>query len=74
VVPGCEDSTFGNIFASYVKLNECSAAIVKSGIEYMAAFYDDYRKLSKGRGLRLLPDRRRHRRRLPHLRRAVHQV
>ena len=50
VVPGCEDSTFGNIFASHVKLNECSAAIVKSGIEYMAAFYDDYRKLSKGAG------------------------
>jgi deoxyhypusine synthase len=37
VVPGYEDSTFGNIFASHVKLGECSAAIAKSGIEYMAA-------------------------------------
>src|SRR6478672_4952790 len=36
VVPGYEDSTFGNIFASHVKLGECSASIVKSGIEYMA--------------------------------------
>ncbi|HPC83308.1 MAG TPA: deoxyhypusine synthase family protein [Thermoanaerobaculaceae bacterium] len=46
VVPGHEDSTFGNIFASYVKTGECSAAIVKSGIEYMAAFYDQYRELA----------------------------
>jgi deoxyhypusine synthase len=46
VVPGYEDSTFGNIFASYVKTGECSAAIVKSGIEYMAAFYDQYRDLA----------------------------
>jgi deoxyhypusine synthase len=51
VVPGCEDSTFGNIFASHVKLGECQASIVKSGMEYMAAFYDDYRILSKGAGV-----------------------
>jgi deoxyhypusine synthase len=51
VVPGYEDSTFGNIFASHVKLGECSASIVKSGIEYMAAFYDDYRELSSGQGV-----------------------
>ncbi len=51
VVPGCEDSTFGNIFASHVKLGECSAGIVKSGIEYMAAFYDQYRELSAGQGI-----------------------
>jgi len=51
VVPGHEDSTFGNIFASHVKTGECSAAIVKSGIEYMAEFYDQYRLLSKGRGV-----------------------
>ena len=43
MVPGCEDLTFGNIFASHAKLGECSASIVKSGIEYMAAFYDQYR-------------------------------
>jgi len=51
VVPGHEDSTFGNIFASYVNTGECSAAIVKSGIEYMAAFYDQYRALSEGAGV-----------------------
>ncbi|MGZ3428995.1 MAG: deoxyhypusine synthase family protein [Polyangia bacterium] len=51
VVPGYEDSTFGNIFASHVKLGECNAAIVKSGIEYMAAFYDQYRELSSGAGI-----------------------
>jgi deoxyhypusine synthase len=51
VVPGYEDSTFGNIFASHVKLGECSASIVKSGIEYMAAFYDQYRELSTGVGV-----------------------
>lgn len=50
VVPGYEDSTFGNIFASHVKLEECSASIVKSGIEYMARFYDQYRELSEGAG------------------------
>ena len=51
VVPGYEDSTFGNIFASHVKHGECSASIVKSGIEYMAAFYDQYRELSSGAGV-----------------------
>ena len=51
VVPGYEDSTFGNIFASHVKLGECQAGIVKSGIEYMAAFYDQYRELSSGEGV-----------------------
>ncbi|MBX3461996.1 MAG: deoxyhypusine synthase family protein [Planctomycetes bacterium] len=51
VVPGHEDSTFGNIFASHVKTGECSASIVKSGIEYMARLYDDYRELAKGRGV-----------------------
>jgi len=51
VVPGYEDSTFGNIFASHVKTGECSAAIARSGIEYMAAFYDQYRELSAGAGV-----------------------
>jgi deoxyhypusine synthase len=51
VVPGCEDSTFGNIFASYVKTGECSASIVKSGIEYMGALYDQYQELSSGKGI-----------------------
>ncbi|WNG38235.1 deoxyhypusine synthase [Archangium violaceum] len=51
VVPGYEDSTFGNIFASYVKTGECHASIVKSGIEYMADFYDRYQELSAGAGI-----------------------
>lgn len=51
VVPGHEDSTFGNIFASHVKNGECSPSIVKSGIEYMAAFYDQYKELSAGKGV-----------------------
>jgi deoxyhypusine synthase len=51
VVPGHEDSTFGNIFASHVKLGECNASIVKSGIEYMTIWYDQYQELSKGEGV-----------------------
>jgi deoxyhypusine synthase len=51
VVPGYEDSTFGNIFASYVKTGEYRAAIAKSGIEYMADFYDRYAELSEGPGV-----------------------
>ncbi len=51
VVPGYEDSTFGNIFASHVKFDECSPSIVKSGIEYMAALYDQYRELSTRPGV-----------------------
>jgi deoxyhypusine synthase len=34
-----------------VKLGDCGAGIVKSGIEYMAAFYDQYRELSTGAGV-----------------------
>lgn len=49
VVPGYEDSTFGNIFASHVKYGDCPASIAKSGIEYMADFYDQYRELSSGK-------------------------
>jgi deoxyhypusine synthase len=51
VVPGYEDSTFGNIFASHVKTGECDARIAKSGIEYMADLYDRYRELSSGAGV-----------------------
>jgi deoxyhypusine synthase len=51
VVPGHEDSTFGNIFASYVRGGECQAGAVRSGIEYMADFYDRYQELSVGAGV-----------------------
>lgn len=50
VVPGWEDSTMGNIFASYVLKGELSAQTVKSGIEYMTALADWYRKES-GQGV-----------------------
>ena len=39
VVPGWEDSTMGNIFASYVIKGELKASTVKSGIEYMTFFW-----------------------------------
>ncbi|QOJ14119.1 MAG: deoxyhypusine synthase family protein [Planctomycetia bacterium] len=51
VVPGYEDSTFGNIFSSYVARGEASASIAKSGIEAMADFYNVYRELSAGAGV-----------------------
>ena len=51
VVPGYEDSTFGNIFASHVKHGDFSASIAKSGIEYMTELYDQYEKLSTGPGI-----------------------
>lgn len=44
VVPGWEDSTMGNIFASYVLKGELKASTMKSGIEYMtflAEWYTD---------------------------------
>jgi deoxyhypusine synthase len=42
VCPGWEDSTMGNIFASYVLKGELSAQTVKSGIEYMTYLADWY--------------------------------
>lgn len=42
VVPGWEDSTMGNIFASYVIKGELKASTMKSGIEYMAYLADYY--------------------------------
>jgi deoxyhypusine synthase len=48
VVPGWEDSTLGNIFASYVVEKELEPSIVKSGIEYMA-FLADWYSSSAGR-------------------------
>jgi deoxyhypusine synthase len=51
VVPGWEDSTMGNIFASYVVKGELSASTVKSGIEYMVWLSEWYRKNSSGKGV-----------------------
>ncbi|MBX7140692.1 MAG: deoxyhypusine synthase family protein [Chitinophagales bacterium] len=51
VVGGWEDSTLGNIFASYVIKGELKASTVKSGIEYMVFLSDWYRKNSGGKGV-----------------------
>lgn len=51
VVPGWEDSTMGNIFASYVIKEELKAATVKSGIEYMVWLADFYEKNAVGQGI-----------------------
>jgi len=51
VVPGWEDSTMGNIFASYVIKGEIKASTMKSGIEYMAFLADWYTKNSGGKGI-----------------------
>ncbi len=42
VVPGWEDSTLGNIFASYVLKGELKASTMKSVIEYMTFLADWY--------------------------------
>ncbi|WP_340073818.1 deoxyhypusine synthase family protein [Leptobacterium sp. I13] len=46
VVPGWEDSTMGNIFASYVIKGELQASTMKSGIEYMVFLAEWYSKNS----------------------------
>ncbi len=51
VVPGWEDSTMGNIFASYCIKGELQASTVKSGIEYMGYLADWYVKNSEGKGV-----------------------
>jgi len=51
VVPGWEDSTMGNIFASYVIKQELKASTMKSGIEYMVWLTEWYRANSGGKGV-----------------------
>ncbi len=51
IVGGWEDSTLGNIFASYVIKEEIKATTMKSGIEYMVFLSDWYRKNSSGKGV-----------------------
>jgi len=51
VVPGWEDSTLGNIFASYCIKGELQASTVKSGIEYMMWLADWYTENSAGNGI-----------------------
>ncbi|HLU17238.1 MAG TPA: deoxyhypusine synthase family protein [Edaphocola sp.] len=51
VCPGWEDSTTGNIFASYCIKGELKPSTVKSGIEYMMYLTDWYRENSGGKGV-----------------------
>jgi deoxyhypusine synthase len=51
VVPGWEDSTMGNIFASYCIKGELKASTMKSGIEYMTSLADWYKNNSAGKPL-----------------------
>ena len=51
VVPGWEDSTMGNIFASYVIKGELKAGTVKGGIEYMVELSNWYRNNCSGTGI-----------------------
>lgn len=51
IVPGWEDSTMGNIFASYCIKGELKPSTMKSGIEYMTWLADWYVKNSDGKGV-----------------------
>jgi len=51
IVPGWEDSTMGNIFASYCIKGELKPSTMKSGIEYMVTLSEWYRKNSEGKGV-----------------------
>jgi deoxyhypusine synthase len=51
IVPGWEDSTLGNIFASNVIKGNLKSTDVKSGIDYMIFLSDWYRKNSVGKGI-----------------------
>ena len=51
IVPGWEDATLGNVFASYCIKGELQTSTVKSGIEYMMYLADWYRSNSEGKGV-----------------------
>ncbi|MEP4535515.1 MAG: deoxyhypusine synthase family protein [Cyclobacteriaceae bacterium] len=51
VVPGWEDSTMGNIFASYCIKGELKVSTMKSGIEYMMYLSDWYIKNAEDKGI-----------------------
>ncbi len=51
VVPGWEDSTMGNIFASYCIKGELQPSTVKSGIEYMVWLADWYTANTQDNGI-----------------------
>ncbi len=51
IVPGWEDSTMGNIFASYCIKGQLKPSTVKSGIEYMTFLADYYTKNAGTEGI-----------------------
>lgn len=51
VVPGWEDSTMGNIFASYCIQDELKPSTMKSGIEYMTWLANWYQENSEDAGI-----------------------
>ena len=51
VVPGWEDSTMGNIFASYCLKGELDPSTMKSGIEYMMWLADYYTETAGNDGI-----------------------
>ncbi len=51
ICPGWEDSTMGNIFASYCIKGELKATTVRGGIEYMVWLSDWYKHNSGGKGV-----------------------
>jgi deoxyhypusine synthase len=51
IVPGWEDSTMGNIFASYCLKGELKPSTMKSGIEYMMWLADYYTETAEDKGI-----------------------
>jgi deoxyhypusine synthase len=51
ICPGWEDSTMGNIFASYCIKGEMKSTTMKSGIDYMVWLSSWYRANSSGKGV-----------------------
>jgi deoxyhypusine synthase len=51
IVPGWEDSTLGNIFASYCIKGELNPSTMKSGIEYMMWLADYYTNNAEEKGI-----------------------
>lgn len=51
IVPGWEDSTMGNIFASYCVKGELKPGTMKSGIEYMIFLADWYTGQAEDKGI-----------------------
>lgn len=51
IVPGWEDSTMGNIFASYCIKGELKHSTVRTGIEYMTFLADWYTENTKNNGI-----------------------